>query len=99
MAKHWGRGGRPWRRAVAQLKKQSQICAWCGEAIDLDLPSGHPESFSADHIIPLSQLPPDSPLANSLKNLQPMHLVCNQRKGAGKNKKSTRPNPTSRKWI
>lgn len=44
----------------------------------------NPWSKSADHKIPVAELPADSPLLTSVKNLQSCHLVCNQRKGAGK---------------
>ena len=43
----------------------------------------NPWSASADHIIPVDQLPPGSPLLASRKNLQAMHKVCNQRKSSG----------------
>lgn len=49
---------------------------------------GHPKkpnpwSGSADHIIPVEQLPAGSPLLTSKKNLQSMHKICNQRRGTG----------------
>ena len=43
----------------------------------------NPYSPSADHVIPVDRLPPGSPLLTSVKNLQVVHYVCNQRKGAG----------------
>lgn len=43
----------------------------------------NPWSASADHIVPVDQLPPGSPLLVSKSNLVSMHLVCNQRKSAG----------------
>ncbi len=43
----------------------------------------NPFSGSADHIVPVEQLPVGSPLLTSKKNLRSTHLVCNQRKGAG----------------
>ena len=43
----------------------------------------NPWSASADHVIPVDQLPPGSPLLVSKKNLVSMHMVCNQRKSAG----------------
>lgn len=41
----------------------------------------NPWSGSADHKIPVVELPPDSPMLTSVKNLRSTHLVCNQRKG------------------
>jgi hypothetical protein len=43
----------------------------------------NPFSGSADHVTPVSDLPAGSPLLVSTKGLRPVHLVCNQRKGAG----------------
>ena len=101
MAKTSGRKGRPWRRAVEQVKQRSQICAACHEAIDLDLEFPDPMSFSVDHIIPLSQLGEHDPRRISPDNLQPMHLGCNARKGAGavKPREEKLIPRTSRKWV
>ncbi|WP_198537285.1 hypothetical protein [Mycobacteroides chelonae] len=38
----------------------------------------------------------DDPLTYDVSNMEPMHLVCNQRLGAGKQKKAS--HPTSRNW-
>lgn len=57
----------------------------------------NPWSASADHKIPVSELPTDSPLLASVKNLAACHLVCNQRKGDRKSAAS-RPK-TSRDWF
>lgn len=57
----------------------------------------NPWSASADHKIPVSELPTDSPLLASAKNLAACHLVCNQRKGDRKSAAS-RPK-TSRDWF
>jgi hypothetical protein len=43
----------------------------------------NPWSASADHIVPVEQLPAGSPLLTSKKNLRSTHLRCNQVKGAG----------------
>lgn len=43
----------------------------------------NPWSASADHIIPVDELPAGSPLLASKKNLRSFHLVCNQRRGTG----------------
>lgn len=77
MAGTSGRKGRPWRRAVEIVKARSQICALCGEAIDLDLQFPDSRSFSVDHTVPLSQLGPDDPRRTDPDYLQPAHLGCN----------------------
>lgn len=41
----------------------------------------NPWSGSADHKIPVDQLPPDSPLLVGKQNLQVTHLYCNRSKG------------------
>lgn len=53
-------------------------------------------SGTVDHIIPVSDLEWNDPLNWDVKNLQPMHLVCNQRLGNKRKKSST--HPTSRNW-
>lgn len=50
----------------------------------------NPWSASLDHIIPVDQLPPGSPLLTSRKNGQVAHLVCNQRKSNGDGKAAKR---------
>lgn len=59
----------------------------------------NPWSGSADHKIPVSRLPPDSPLLTSAKNLQSFHLVCNQSKGDGEVKVAKAGVKTSRDWF
>ncbi|ALA48514.1 HNH endonuclease [Mycobacterium phage Lolly9] len=56
----------------------------------------NPYSASANHKIPVSQLPPDSDMLASAKNLEPMHLKCNQELGDGDIKPR---NKTSRDWF
>lgn len=53
-----------------------------------DEPCGHPRkahpfSASADHIVPIADLPPGSPLLTSVKNLRSCHVACNRLRGAG----------------
>lgn len=81
MARTSGRKGRPWLRAVAELKRQSQVCWLCLEAIDMSLEFPDPGSFSADHVIPLSELDEDDPRRTKLSNLRPAHLGCNSSRG------------------
>lgn len=57
----------------------------------------NPWSFSADHKIPVDELPPDSPMLTSVENLAACHLVCNQRKG---NRGGVKAGPKqSRDWF
>ena len=77
MAKTSGRAGRPWRRAVEVVKRRSQICHLCGNAIDMDLEFPDPDSFSVDHLIPLSELDEDDPRRVDPQWLAPAHLRCN----------------------
>lgn len=83
MVRSKGRTGRPWLRARARCLKASQICALCGEVIDLTIPWPDPMSPSVDHIIPVSQLAPGDKLLTSLDNLRSCHLGCNARRGDG----------------
>ena len=105
---------RDYLKARRQIIYESQICAYCHDAIDLKLKpicikvptsaftvenaheipqvcgpeckhprKANPWSASADHIVPVDQLPAGSPLLTSKKNLQVMHKICNQRRGTG----------------
>lgn len=98
MARSKGRTGRPYRRMRERVLRASQICAWCGEAIDMTLKWPDPKSASVDHIIPVSQLPPNSPLLTSPKNGRPMHLGCNSSRGKG-DRPEAPEHPTSRNWY
>jgi 5-methylcytosine-specific restriction endonuclease McrA len=52
--------------------KHNGRCAICDELIDTTVKYPSPESFSIDHIIPLSKGG-----AERIENLQPTHLACN----------------------
>ena len=88
-----GRNGAAWRKVRAQLLAMpgSDICQHpdCGLPIDMNAPPRHPDSWTADHIDPLSL--GGDPLA--LSNLRPMHWKCNSRRGA-----VTKEQPQSRNW-
>lgn len=99
MARSKGRTGRPYLRMRERVLKASQICAYCGEAIDMTLKWPDPMSASVDHIIPVSQLPANSPLLTSAKNGRSMHLGCNSRRGNGKRDAAIYEHPTSRNWF
>lgn len=56
-----------------------------------------PWSGSVDHVVPVSKLPPGSPLLTDPRNGAPAHLICNQRKQAG-DKKQEGP-PLLKSWF
>lgn len=51
-------------------------CGICNQHIDITLKYPHPQSFSIDHIIPVSLGG-----THAASNLQPAHLVCNSKRG------------------
>lgn len=66
---------RRYKRLVAALRReQRQPCWLCQQPIDYDLQYPHPESFSADHVEPVTFHPE---LALVYSNLAPSHLACN----------------------
>lgn len=81
------------QRLRQALKDQRLPCAICGQDIDYDAPPNEPQSFEADHIIPIKERPD---LALDPANLQATHSICNRRKN-----KYTQPlsiGLTSRTW-
>lgn len=54
----------------------------CGEGCTHQR-KANPWSVSADHIVPVSELPVGSPLLADARNLRTTHLVCNVRRQAG----------------
>jgi len=54
----------------------TDVCALCGDGLDLALEWPHPLSRSLDHITPLAQGG-----LHEIANLQWAHLACNMRKG------------------
>lgn len=104
MARTSGRKGRPWRRCVAEVKRRSQVCWICKDAIDLDLEFPHPQSFSVDHLIPLSQLGEDDPRRTDPDYCAPAHLGCNSSRQAKSvlevtSQAEEESLPTSRDWL
>ncbi|WP_099021217.1 HNH endonuclease [Mycolicibacterium palauense] len=99
-----GRAGVRFQQAKNRVLRTNQICAFrgngkypaCGQLIDLSLKYPDPMSPTVNHIIPVKDLAWDDPLQYSVENLEPMHLVCNQRLGAGSQKKAA--HVTSRRW-
>lgn len=74
-----GRGTARWKALTAELRDTADpVCHICGRPIDLSLPARHPESWSADHVVPLDH----GGAAESMDNLAPAHYGCNSRNGA-----------------
>jgi hypothetical protein len=75
-----------WRAAGAP-------CWIDGQAIDYDAPSGDPNAFEVDHVLPVKTHPE---LEFEPSNRRPAHARCNRSKGAGQ----TRPpiGTTSEAW-
>lgn len=101
-----GRNSVQFERARDRVLKHNRICQFtgnekwppCGELIDLDLKWPDPMMGTVDHYpVPVCDLEWDDPRNWSPDNLQPMHLVCNQRKGDGKQKPTL--HVTSRDWL
>ncbi len=46
--------GRPMRRLRVRVKNEEPVCWLCGQAIDPDLKAPHPQSFSLDHVQPVT---------------------------------------------
>lgn len=73
----YARNGDMRRKLRRKLASLGLPCAICGGEIDYSLPSGHPESFEVDEIVPVSLGGDELDFAN----LQPAHRRCNQMKG------------------
>lgn len=89
-----GRQGRTWRALSARLRAElPPVCWWCRKPIDLGLPARHGDSWTLDHIIPLSKGgAPEDPA-----NLRPAHRSCNSRRG-NNGGASRVPPKQSRRW-
>lgn len=100
-----GRNSVQYARTRDRILKHNRICAFrgndkwepCGQLIDLDLEWPDPMMGTVNHKIPVSDLEWDDPLLWDPENCEPMHLVCNQRLGDGKQKPSL--HKTSRDWL
>lgn len=102
-----GRSGAGWERARQRVLRTNQICQFAGndkwppcfELIDMSLKWPHPYSATVDH--PEDALVKDlewnDPRLYKSEGLAPMHLVCNQRKGDGRQK--PQGHPQSRQWL
>lgn len=88
-----GRGGRPWRRIVAELRRAGLPCAICGHPIDYTLPHNDAMSFTVDHAIPRRMAPW---LAEDRANLRPAHRRCNS--SDGDRTRTVKRKRISRQW-
>ena len=72
------RTGRPWRRLHARVLREENVCHLCNLPIDKTLPAGHPNSFTVDHLQPVSTAPQ---LALRRDNVHAAHHRCNSSRG------------------
>jgi HNH endonuclease len=80
-------------RLKAMSAEQQRPCILCGQPIDYTLPADHPQSFTKEHVIPLS-IRPD--LAQDPTNYAPAHASCN--KSAGNRERRPPVGDTSEQW-
>jgi hypothetical protein len=70
------------RAAYRLVAEQSQLPCWLdGEPIDYSLPRDHPDAWSLDHAIPMSDPIRGIALALDPNNFRSAHLACNKRRG------------------
>lgn len=92
MNRNLGRSGRPYRRfRLLVLKTYGNVCYLCGRAIDLDLPARHPESWTVEHLDPVSL----GGAVLDLDRARPAHYRCNSARG---NRPITTAMRTSTDW-
>jgi len=82
----------------SKLLATCDTCAICGRPIDKSRPAGDPLAPEVDEIVPVAR----GGSAYDLDNLQLVHRICNQRKGAKMAgdglKAGDNPIPQSRAW-
>lgn len=83
------RGGRPYRRMAARLRREAEVCWICGLPIDKTLRSPHPMSFSVDHLTPVSMG------GAVLGPVAAAHRICNMKRGTGRGRPSTQGDRSS----
>lgn len=81
-----GKGSKAYIRARKRLKRKGLPCWICGYAIPTDVPANHPQSFTADHYVPLNAG------GELLGELRPAHRGCNSRRGDALDEIILRPN-------
>ena len=76
-----GRDTANFKRLRQRLRDERRPRCWlCGQLIDYDLVYPDPDSFSPDHIVPVTV---DPALAEVYSNLAPSHLACNWSRSNG----------------
>jgi len=50
-----GRSGPAWTALAARVRREERECAYCNVEVIYDVPIGHPQRGTVDHIIPLGQ--------------------------------------------
>jgi 5-methylcytosine-specific restriction endonuclease McrA len=88
------RNGRPYRALCAWLRAQRLPCWICGHEIGYELDARHPQSFTLDHLVPLS-------LGGNLtdrENARPAHRRCNSSRGNRTEPPKAAPQRASRRW-
>ena len=73
-----GRTTHTFRRLSRALRAEGRPCWLCGQDIDYDADPGSYDSFTVDHILPLSMHPE---LAEVWSNLAAAHRGCNSSRG------------------
>ncbi len=90
-----GRSTRRWRKLRANLKAEHRPCDICKMPINYEADAGHPDSFQADHRLPLSRYPH---LAEDPANLRATHRRCNANKHDSLKDPIPKLGSTSRDW-
>ena len=86
--------GYEYRKNRARLKREAApVCHLCGGYIDRALPRYHPQSWTCDHVMPLSK----GGHEYDMSNLAPAHWHCNTSK-QGKTMRQSSSN-SSNKWL
>lgn len=88
---------RRWKRLREQLYKRDRAanapCWICGQDIDYRAPSGTPDAWEPDHMLPVSERPD---LAFDPGNVRAAHCACNRSRGSKRGEPSL--GEPSRKW-
>lgn len=90
------KNGNARRKLRAWLRAQGYPCALCGQPINYGLPSGHPDSFEVDEVVPVSRYwlkaynaqagawagpyPTPEQAALDRNNVEATHRKCNEEK-------------------
>ena len=88
MSEHPGRDSYRYRELKKVFRARCELantpCWLDGQPINYALPPNHPESYSLDHRISVAKRPD---LLADYNNFAASHLVCNQRRGDGRERR------------